>query len=67
MPENRHYLEKALAADKRSPEHVHKGVSRPYAGRQGCHAASDAHVQAAHKFIRPGAKFHVLSHCHPCA
>ncbi|PNW88509.1 hypothetical protein CHLRE_01g032650v5 [Chlamydomonas reinhardtii] len=32
MPENRHYLEKALAKDKRQPEHVHAGVSRPYAG-----------------------------------
>ncbi|KAG2448953.1 hypothetical protein HYH02_005708 [Chlamydomonas schloesseri] len=32
MPENRHYLEKALARDKRQPEQVHAGVSRPYAG-----------------------------------
>ncbi|PNH11872.1 Transaldolase [Tetrabaena socialis] len=32
MPENRHMLERALAADKRSPEHAQPGVTRPYAG-----------------------------------
>ncbi|GIL43842.1 hypothetical protein Vafri_1433 [Volvox africanus] len=32
MTENRHYLEKALAQDKRSPEHMKPGVLRPYSG-----------------------------------
>ncbi|GLC43322.1 hypothetical protein PLESTB_001340600 [Pleodorina starrii] len=32
MPENRHFLEKALANDKRSPEHTKPGVVRPYSG-----------------------------------
>ncbi|KXZ44207.1 hypothetical protein GPECTOR_71g568 [Gonium pectorale] len=32
MPENRHYLEKALAADKKAPHAAKPGVSRPYAG-----------------------------------
>ncbi|GLI69948.1 hypothetical protein VaNZ11_014688 [Volvox africanus] len=32
MAENRHYLEKALAQDKRSPEHMKPGVLRPYSG-----------------------------------
>ncbi len=51
MPENRHFLEKALAADKRSPEHVHQGVSRPYAGKQGCRGAGAGRGGAVRRVV----------------